>query len=537
MNFKSLKSLTLALSPALLLLLEAGCASTPESASSWPNYVTPASTISTNNISKVTPELISEDITLVHDANIQLEQLTKQLATLSGTIDTSTRNYITENENKLAEHILYEFMLTRQNLLKIMTYYRTTPYPDNNQRIKGATIFMYAGISINYYTSRLVAICINNKRLINILNASHNKYGISKNSYNKLFMQVTDISNIKLIDTAWKLFEKELYTPNSPVAKLISSDPDFDFTDELKNRYFDTYVQIRYILYASGKVFANVENLLRHTRARKLGDEAIAAAESHLYHAQGTIYKNVARIKNPTSHPLNFSLEQVQQIKSMLRPGDILLTYSAGYMSNLFLPGNFKHGITYIGSVQDRKDAGLSPESIKQHAVLPEQIPILKKQIATAEQPHDYEANVIEAVAEGVIINSLDFLIKNHINRMLVLRPHISRDEKIAQLIDLFLHVGVPYDFNFNFSDDSYQCCTELIYRTLNNKGSINFSFSKINGKWVLSADNIVDYFLNTNPDAFDIILLAEKSNINNKAKILTGAESLARLRELTIKK
>jgi hypothetical protein len=202
-------------------------------------------------------------------------------------------------------------------------------------------------------------------------------------------------------------------------------------------------------------------------------------------------------------------------------------------MSNIFLPGKFKHGITYIGTVKQRIDAGMTTNEIQKYVSLPAQLQQLTNNLQIAESPAGYEANVIEAVAEGVIINSLDYLLKSHINRMLVLRPKISQQERIEMLVDLFINIGVPYDFNFNFSNDSCQCCTELIYRVLNNKGSINMHFSKLQGKWVLSADNIVDYFLNTNPDAFEVILLAENSNKNNRAKIITGSKSRERLQQL----
>jgi hypothetical protein len=50
-----------------------------------------------------------------------------------------------------------------------------------------------------------------------------------------------------------------------------------------------------------------------------------------------------------------FSDAQKQEIFKLLEPGDLILTYIAGYMSDVFIPGNFKHGITYIGSPDDRE--------------------------------------------------------------------------------------------------------------------------------------------------------------------------------------
>lgn len=520
------------------IIAYAGCTSLqPQKQTSWLDYVATQS-ISTNRFIVVEGknyknDQILSDISLIQNINSEMDALMDKLSHLTTLIDTSDNKYFTESENRQTEFILYQFIHYRERLWNIMKFYRNAVYPDTEMRTKGAAVFMFAAINLNYYASRLVAISINNHSIIKILNASHSKYNITKNSYNDIFLNITDISSIKLIDTAWELFEKEIYKNDSSLSQLSRTTPEFNFINHLKPRYFDSYMQTRYILYASGTLFANVENRLRHTQAGRLGSMATAAAEDGLYHIQGTVYKNVARIKNPRIHIVEFSDKQTKYIKKLLRPGDIILTYTAGYMSNVFLPGNFKHGITYVGTVTQRQDAGLSMDEFIKHTVSQQQLTELTNNVSVSESPSGYEANVIEAVAEGVIINSLDYLLKTHINRMVVLRPNISAEECINQLIDLFLHIGVPYDFNFNFSNDSYQCCTELIYRTLNDKGNINMHFSKLKGKWILSADDIADYFLNTNPDSFEIILLAEKSDKNNRAKIITGRKSLARLREL----
>jgi hypothetical protein len=40
------------------------------------------------------------------------------------------------------------------------------------------------------------------------------------------------------------------------------------------------------------------------------------------------------------------------------------------------------------------------------------------------------DADVIEAVGEGVIFNHLGHIMDTHINRLLVLRPKVNRDER-----------------------------------------------------------------------------------------------------------
>ena len=47
-------------------------------------------------------------------------------------------------------------------------------------------------------------------------------------------------------------------------------------------------------------------------------------------------------------------------LRGLVQPGDLILTYSMGYMSNVFLPGVFKHGITFVGSPRQRHKAGMA---------------------------------------------------------------------------------------------------------------------------------------------------------------------------------
>jgi hypothetical protein len=73
------------------------------------------------------------------------------------------------------------------------------------------------------------------------------------------------------------------------------------------------------------------------------------------------------------------------------------------------------------------------------------------------------KADVIEAVAGGVIFNSLDLLLDTHINRMVVLRPRLSVEETREALTIVFALLGADYDFKFDFNDGSYLCCIEVI--------------------------------------------------------------------------
>ena len=79
----------------------------------------------------------------------------------------------------------------------------------------------------------------------------------------------------------------------------------------------------------------------------------------NLFAERVILFTNVSRLKAPVSSNIKFTKKQLERMKLLMKPGDLIFTFSSGYMSNIFLPGKFKHGITYIGSPADRKAAGL----------------------------------------------------------------------------------------------------------------------------------------------------------------------------------
>ena len=116
---------------------------------------------------------------------------------------------------------------------------------------------------------------------------------------------------------------------------------------------------------------------------------------------------------------------------------------------------------------------------------------------------------------------------------MLVLRPRLSEAERAAFLVEVYSYLGDGYDFRFDFADASQQVCTEVIYRALNGKGSIDFALTARAGHETLSADDIANYYLDS--DAFDFVLLVETKpdSKNNEALVFVGPEGEQRIEAL----
>ena len=252
------------------------------------------------------------------------------------------------------------------------------------------------------------------------------------------------------------------------------------------------------------------------------------------YEAQKELFYHVSRLRKPDAHVISFSDAQKQDVLDKLRPGDILLTFTAGYASDVFIPGAFKHGITYVGTVEQREAAGLSPDDIVLVGGSREGKKIAEDLRKTT-TVHGRPANLIEAIAEGVKLSNLEHIMDTHINRLLVLRPNLGDKNRAKQVSRTFSYLGQEYDFRFDFADASRQVCTEVIYRAISGLDGIEFPLTRRGGHVTLSADDLVNYWLHKNPDAFEFVLYAREApnSPTHRAEILTGTAGKSRVDEL----
>jgi hypothetical protein len=175
-------------------------------------------------------------------------------------------------------------------------------------------------------------------------------------------------------------------------------------------------------------------------------------------------------------------------------------------LSNLFFPGKFIHGLTYVG---EQKGRVMAPEGIRR--------------------------DVIEAVGPGVMMNSLDFIVDKHISRLAVLRPRLTAAERQSVMKQLFGYMGRDYDMSFNFKSDRRLCCTEVIYHLFDGRGPIQFKLVKRLGLKTLSADDILNNALSSPASGLDVVcVLDEKRGSRGKrALLLTGRAAADHLRRL----
>jgi hypothetical protein len=172
------------------------------------------------------------------------------------------------------------------------------------------------------------------------------------------------------------------------------------------------------------------------------------------------------------------------QLKAAVQTGDILLVRSERKLTSLLLPGFWTHAAIFIGGCQELEQLGVSLH------------PHVRKNwenIRAAGGPHGV---VLEAISRGVVISTLQQCLC--VDHVAVLRPNISGSDLEAAVIEAFGHVGKPYDFQFDFNVTTRIVCTELVYRSYHRGGQIEFPLIKRLGRFTLSADDIMNWFLNS---------------------------------------
>ena len=161
------------------------------------------------------------------------------------------------------------------------------------------------------------------------------------------------------------------------------------------------------------------------------------------------------RFKERPPHRGLISPEQLDDLRTKLRPGDILIERRNWYISNSLLPGFWPHAALYLGSHQDLAELGV----VTDDRVAPHMADF---------QGQDRLGNdfaIIEAIGEGVVFTSLEHSV-GEADAVAVLRPNLSDSEMREALGRALSHRGKEYDFDFDFQTTDRLVCTELIFRT-----------------------------------------------------------------------
>ncbi len=162
---------------------------------------------------------------------------------------------------------------------------------------------------------------------------------------------------------------------------------------------------------------------------------------------------------------------QIARLKTMLHPGDILLSRHEWYLSNIGLPGYWPHMELYVGTPEERAVFFNEPEVL--HWLKDQRAESLESLLCDkaggsdlarfSTVPDGHETRVVEAISEGVSLTSLEHGAGS--DSFAALRPRVSKLAKARALVRAFSYLGRPYDFNFDFDTDRTMVCSEVVVK------------------------------------------------------------------------
>ncbi len=427
-----------------------------------------------------------------------------------GEIQTSATRYETGHfsnvESDKIENLLFRYLVLRRSVWDIINKYRdyNTYSNDPTENMKALLVGYTSALTLYKYSGILITKNMGDDQVIDKLNEAYFRSDISRGSFREVYHSLTNLENLDELDIARELFTSifytQIYEPGTPLNLLIM-DPTYGPLITNLEPLHDTHVKLREeILNHFVLITPGITNRLRHSTIKKKVEKLIGKAGGRFEALKAIVFTHVGHIKAPGTSPLVFDSDDKGDLLSMLKPGDIILTYSEGYMSNIFLPGIFKHGIVYTGIRENWKKSDWNNIHITDH----------QKSLI---QVND---NIIEAIAEGVVSGSLEEILDTKINRLAVFRPNLSNQKIMGVMQTIHSYLGNQYDFSFDFNDAESQVCTEVIYRGYNEIGNIQFRLSKRAGTLNLSAEDVCRYAINSgNMELVTLIIEDEYRNGN----------------------
>ena len=405
-----------------------------------------------------------------------------------GEIQTSATRYETGHfsnvESDKIENLLFRYLVLRRSVWDIINKYRDyntySNYPHEN--MKALLVGYASALTLYKYSGILITKNMGDDQVVDKLNEAYFRSGISRGSFREVYHSLTNLENLDDLDIARELITTEMDELGTPLNLLIMDPTYGPLITNLEPLHY-THVKLREeILNHFVLITPELTNRLRHSTVKKKVEKLIRKAGGRFEALKAFVFTHVGHIKTPGIEPLIFSEDDKNQLLTLLQPGDIILTYSEGFMSNIFLPGIFKHGIVYTGRRENWEKSDWDNIHITDH------------QKSLLQVNH----NIIEAIAEGVVSGSLEEILDTKINRLAVFRPSLLDQEIIGVMQTIHSYLGNQYDFSFDFNDAESQVCTEVIYRGYNEIGNIQFGLSKRAGTLNLSAEDVCRYAINS---------------------------------------
>jgi hypothetical protein len=292
----------------------------------------------------VTTSLLRSDLRVLQSSSSQLEQTVAEIQALARSAPWRASGFFDAAQQDQIERLLFRFLACRRALWNLANFPtdHDARYADAEAQAKYSAISLDAGFRVALADASLVSAFQGDSVAIDKLNEKFYRSRIPARTYEQLFLGVTSEERINALNHALLLYDAELQQQDSLMAQVVSQNSIYG---ELFNHARSAAVQadrlVQKLIDTQSRIAPDLDNELRHTRVAELLRDAETESGGLLVAARAHLFKGISRIKNPEAHLIKFSDAQKREVYELLEPGDIILTFTAGYISDIFIPGAF----------------------------------------------------------------------------------------------------------------------------------------------------------------------------------------------------
>ncbi len=377
----------------------------------------------------------------------------------------SQRGYFTPSEDEETRHLLVSYWQSRNALVEVVRSFHHDHNGDT--KLRGASFLVaYAGALVLVNAARFLRDHVQDRPIVrHKLNEAEPHFGIPEGTYDSVQHSLTNPIH------AWHLYSAARYfKDNESQLNATANEYELSSMMALIKRY-------------QSRIGVGIADYLNaRTRVRASEAESVVRRDvlgRALYGIQRAVSQLMSGVSTKPDHRPQLASESAERMRAMLQPGDVLVTRKEHAVTNYFLPGFWPHAALYVGTSDDLERLGLADHG----QLKPRWQRLLDCDLSEPRR-------VLEALKDGVRIRSLASPFAS--DALIVLRPQLSETEIGQAILRGMFHESKPYDFDFDFTRSDRLVCTEVVYRSYEQIGGMNFNLTRRAGRLTLSAEDLI---------------------------------------------
>lgn len=388
---------------------------------------------------------------------------------LLGIFEASRRGYFTPSEDEQTRHLLVSYWQSRNALIELIYSFKDDTRMTADERPAGFLLAFAAALTLVDAARFLRENCHGRPIVRDKLNEPEPWFGIPEGTYDRVQSSLTSPVHV------WHLYHAVSYFgQHEPQLRELAQDEPFGPVMEIIDRLLPR-IRVGVREYTKARIRSDTRRAW-NTITRDLLRRA-------QYGLQKCVSRLVSDIYTVKDHHPELPAAVADELRTILQPGDVLITRKDHALTNYFLPGYWPHAALYLGGGEQLIKLGIS-----EHAnVKPRWRRLLE---CDAQEPR----RVLEAMKDGVWVRSLKSPFGS--DALAVIRPQLSVPQIAQALARGMFHEGKPYDFDFDFSRSDRLVCTEVVYRSYEGVGGVRFQLTRRAGRQTLAAEDLLQMAL-----------------------------------------